>query len=36
MRVSREIHAYVKTLMIGFEPRLPAKKKTTLKKSLKQ
>jgi len=35
VRISREIHDYVKTLMIGFEPRLPARQKKTLKKSLK-
>jgi AcrR family transcriptional regulator len=35
IRVSREIHEYVKTLMTGFEPRLPARQKKTLKKSLK-
>jgi AcrR family transcriptional regulator len=34
-RIRQEIHQYVQTLMTGFEPRLPAKKKTTLKKSLK-
>jgi len=35
-RIRQEIHQYVQTLMTGFEPRLPARKKTTLKKGLKQ
>jgi len=34
-RVSSEIRDYVQTLRTGFEPRLPAKQKTTLKKSKK-
>ncbi|MGD0279089.1 MAG: TetR/AcrR family transcriptional regulator [Smithella sp.] len=36
IRTSHEIRDYVKTLMTGFDPRLPAKQKTTLKKSPKQ
>jgi hypothetical protein len=29
------IRQYVETMMVGLEPRLPAKQKTTLKKSQK-
>ena len=33
--IRREIHQYVQTMMAGLEPRLPARQKTTLKKSQK-
>jgi AcrR family transcriptional regulator len=34
-RIRQEIRYYVRTMMAGLEPRLPAKHKTTLKKSQK-
>ena len=33
--IRRKIHQYVQTMMAGLEPRLPARQKTTLKKSQK-
>jgi hypothetical protein len=34
-RICLEIRQYVQTMMAGLEPRLPAKQKTTFKKSQK-
>jgi hypothetical protein len=34
-RIRQEIRQYVQTIMIGLEPRLPARQKKTLKKSKK-
>ena len=34
-RIRQEIHQYVQTMMAGLEPLLPARQKTTLKKSQK-
>ena len=34
-RICQEIHQYVQTMMAGLEPLLPARQKTTLKKSQK-
>ena len=34
-RIRQEIHQYVQTIMAGLEPHLPARQKTTLKKSQK-